>query len=177
MRYSIATDGKIKAEKSNLAAALKRKDCNNQLEIRAYSVQRCQLKVKLEQLRGHVIKTETFDDERVLQKKSHQKAKKEYEDSRIGRTWLNNLLKAKLEELLEDFGVSMGRYHGMEMEGPAVRRLLTRAGDICPRFRSLLVENCPQEKHEEITTVCSHFLNQWLENFILCASQIICKRR
>ena len=118
-----------------------------------------------------------MDDERVLQKKSHQKAKKEYEDSRIGRTWVNNLFKAKLEELLEDFGVSMGRYHGMEMEGPAVRRLLTRAGDICPRFRSLLVENCPQEKHEEITTVCSHYLNQWLENFILCASQIICKRR
>ena len=58
MRYSIATDGKIKAEKSNLAAALKRKDSNNQLEIRAYSVQRCQLKVKLEQLRGHVSKTE-----------------------------------------------------------------------------------------------------------------------
>ena len=47
-----------------------------------------------------------MDDERVLQKKSHQKAKKEYEDSRIGRTWVNNLLKAKLEELLEDFGVS-----------------------------------------------------------------------
>ena len=43
--------------------------------------------------------------------------------------------------MLKEFGVCMGQYHGRDLEGPTVRRLLDKASDIFERVSMDCVTN------------------------------------
>mmetsp|Transcript_17306 Transcript_17306/g.26981 ORF Transcript_17306/g.26981 Transcript_17306/m.26981 type:complete len:91 (+) Transcript_17306:1892-2164(+) len=59
------------------------------------------------------------------------------------RNWIHKALRPKVEAILLEFGVAFGKYHGRDLEGPAVSRLLKNSGELLPRIQSLLVDSCP----------------------------------
>ena len=80
------------------------------------------------------------------QKKTFREAKKKRDDAWKGRSWREKLLLSRVEDVLQEFGVCMGQYHGRDLEGPAVRRVLANACEIFSRIT--LVH---KEKTERLT--------------------------
>ena len=74
-----------------------------------------------------------------------------------GRSWKDKLLKSRVEDVLKEFGICMGQYHGRDLEGPAVWRPLDHAGDFFARISTVLCEFCPEEMKAETNTMCKHY--------------------
>ena len=77
-----------------------------------------------------------------LLKKEKQTAKKRFDEAKKKCTWEDRLMVAQIEDILEDHNISMGQYHGRDMEGPATTRLMENAEDIFIKTKQLLLNNC-----------------------------------
>lgn len=71
---------------------------------------------------------------------------------------------AQIEKILEDFHVSMGQYHGRDMEGPAINRLLANVAEIFTRIKSLLMANRADNsiQEAEIIQMCDLYRDLFL---------------
>mmetsp|Transcript_19660 Transcript_19660/g.29223 ORF Transcript_19660/g.29223 Transcript_19660/m.29223 type:complete len:81 (-) Transcript_19660:406-648(-) len=70
---------------------------------------------------------------------------------------------AQIEDILEDHNISMGQYHGRDMEGPATTRLMENAEDIFIKTKQLLLNNCKSGiSREEIREVCENYKDLFL---------------
>mmetsp|Transcript_26182 Transcript_26182/g.38989 ORF Transcript_26182/g.38989 Transcript_26182/m.38989 type:complete len:280 (-) Transcript_26182:4-843(-) len=71
--------------------------------------------------------------------------------------WREKLLLSRVEDVLQEFGVCMGQYHGRDLEGPAVRRVLANAREIFSRITLVLCEHCSDDMKDEIISMCGHY--------------------
>ena len=90
-------------------------------------------------------------------KKALRNARNKREEMWKGCSWKDKLLKSRVEDVLKEFGICMGQYHGRDLEGPAVRRLLDHAGEIFARISTVLCDLCPEEMKAETNTMCKHY--------------------
>ena len=64
--------------------------------------------------------------------------------------------RSQVEDVLQEFGVCMGQYHGRVLEGAAVRRILANACEIFDRTTLVLCEHCSDDMKDEIVSMCGH---------------------
>ena len=70
---------------------------------------------------------------------------------------------SNIEKILDDYHVSMGQYHGRDLEGPACAYLLTNADAIFNRIKELLLEKCSSFVPDtEIKDMCDRYRDLFL---------------
>jgi len=80
------------------------------------------------------------------------------------RSWQDRIMISKIERILDEYHVSMGQYHGRDLEGPACANLLTNANAIFNRIKALLLDKCRLfVPCDEIEDMC----NRYCELFLL----------
>ena len=133
-------------EKMDINAKLKERDANKQLVLRLQSKERLEVKETYTEIaqRLALLREEKKDLCEILErlKKDKQKAKKKFDEAKKKCTWEDRLMVAKIEEILEEHNISMGQYHGRDLEGPATHRLLQNSNEIFRKIKDLLLKDC-----------------------------------
>ena len=161
--HLVAAITDMKDEKSKFSDRLKRRDNNNCLVLRTGSNERAEVKDMIDQLKNAI--SLMMEEKKHLnmiietRKRAFRDATKKRNEVWKGRSWREKLLLARVEDVLKEFGVCMGQYHGRDLEGPAVRRLLNKASEIFERASVVLCDQCSADMKDEIQEMCKHYEN------------------
>ena len=161
--------GDLKAQHVAIHTQLRERDANNQLVLQSRSSQRRDANDRLEDLKRRQAylkeQKKEVEEELARNKKVLQEAKKQYDAINEKRSWEDRLMIAQIEKILEKFHVSMGQYHGRDMEGPAINRLLANVAEIFTRIKSLLIANRTVNSsipEAEIIQMCDSYRDMFL---------------